>query len=170
MKASVSETASRPAWRPPRSSVRLRCAAARKAEGSPYLRRTGKAVPQLLQGSGPPEGCDRRKPAAACWKAASITLFTVWAFGSTRCGVAADGIPQSDFGERSGGNIPSYQVKAGDVVSLREKAKKQLRVQSAWHWRSNAASRVDRSNSDKLEGISRPSPIVRICLQRSMKT
>jgi small subunit ribosomal protein S4 len=28
-------------------------------------------------------------------------------------------------------NIASYQVKAGDVVSLREKAKKQLRVQSA---------------------------------------
>ena len=28
-------------------------------------------------------------------------------------------------------NIPSYQVKPGDVVSLREKAKKQLRVQSA---------------------------------------
>ena len=28
-------------------------------------------------------------------------------------------------------NIPSYQVKAGDVVSIREKAKKQLRVQSA---------------------------------------
>jgi small subunit ribosomal protein S4 len=28
-------------------------------------------------------------------------------------------------------NIPSYQVKAGDVVSVRERAKKQLRVQSA---------------------------------------
>ena len=28
-------------------------------------------------------------------------------------------------------NIPSYQVKPGDVVSVREKAKKQLRVQSA---------------------------------------
>ena len=28
-------------------------------------------------------------------------------------------------------NIPSYQVKPGDVVSVREKAKKQLRIQSA---------------------------------------
>jgi small subunit ribosomal protein S4 len=28
-------------------------------------------------------------------------------------------------------NIPSYQVKAGDVVSVREKAKKQTRIQDA---------------------------------------
>ncbi len=28
-------------------------------------------------------------------------------------------------------NIPSYQVKAGDVVEIREKAKKQLRIQEA---------------------------------------
>jgi len=28
-------------------------------------------------------------------------------------------------------NIPSYQVQPGDVISVREKAKKQLRVQSA---------------------------------------
>jgi small subunit ribosomal protein S4 len=28
-------------------------------------------------------------------------------------------------------NIPSYQVKAGDVVSIREKSKKQLRVADA---------------------------------------
>ncbi len=28
-------------------------------------------------------------------------------------------------------NIPSYQVKAGDVVALREKAKKQLRIQNS---------------------------------------
>lgn len=28
-------------------------------------------------------------------------------------------------------NIPSYQVKAGDVIAIREKAKKQLRVQNA---------------------------------------
>jgi small subunit ribosomal protein S4 len=27
--------------------------------------------------------------------------------------------------------IPSYQCKAGDIITLREKAKKQLRVQSA---------------------------------------
>jgi small subunit ribosomal protein S4 len=28
-------------------------------------------------------------------------------------------------------NIPSYQVKAGDVVAVREKAKKQVRIQEA---------------------------------------
>jgi small subunit ribosomal protein S4 len=28
-------------------------------------------------------------------------------------------------------NIPSYQVKAGDVISIREKSKKQLRVTDA---------------------------------------
>jgi small subunit ribosomal protein S4 len=28
-------------------------------------------------------------------------------------------------------NIPSFQVKAGDVVSVREKAKKQVRIQDA---------------------------------------
>lgn len=28
-------------------------------------------------------------------------------------------------------NIPSYQVKAGDIVSVREKAKKQIRIQDA---------------------------------------
>ncbi len=28
-------------------------------------------------------------------------------------------------------NVPSYQLKAGDIISVREKAKKQLRIQSA---------------------------------------
>ncbi|KZN12459.1 30S ribosomal protein S4 [Marinomonas sp. TW1] len=36
-------------------------------------------------------------------------------------------------------NIASYQVKAGDVVSIREKAKKQLRVQSALELSKNRA-------------------------------
>jgi small subunit ribosomal protein S4 len=31
-------------------------------------------------------------------------------------------------------NIPSYMVKAGDVVAVREKSKKQLRVQEALNW------------------------------------
>ncbi|GAA0837770.1 MULTISPECIES: 30S ribosomal protein S4 [Marinomonas] len=37
-------------------------------------------------------------------------------------------------------NIPSYQVKAGDVVSIREKAKKQLRIQSALELSKNRTS------------------------------
>ncbi|MBM6552325.1 30S ribosomal protein S4 [Marinomonas ostreistagni] len=36
-------------------------------------------------------------------------------------------------------NIPSYQVKPGDVVSIREKAKKQLRVQNALELSKNRA-------------------------------
>lgn len=56
-------------------------------------------------------------------------------------------------------NVPSYQVKAGDVVSLREKAKKQLRVQSAL---ALAAQRGDHEwldvNTDKLEGTFKSMP------------
>lgn len=50
-------------------------------------------------------------------------------------------------------NIPSYQVKAGDVVSIREKAKNQLRIQNAL---GIAAQRADVEwvdvNADKKEG------------------
>jgi small subunit ribosomal protein S4 len=50
-------------------------------------------------------------------------------------------------------NVPSYQVKAGDVVAVRERAKKQLRVQNAI---ALAAQRGDVEwvdvNSSKMEG------------------
>ena len=50
-------------------------------------------------------------------------------------------------------NIASFSVSAGDVISLREKAKKQLRVQSALQL---AAQRCESSwvnvNSEKMEG------------------
>jgi len=56
-------------------------------------------------------------------------------------------------------NIPSYQVKAGDVVSLREKAKKQLRVSSAM---ALAAQRGEPEwievNVDKLEATYKAAP------------
>ena len=56
-------------------------------------------------------------------------------------------------------NIASYQVKAGDVVALREKAKKQLRVQSAM---ALAAQRGEPEwidvNSDKLEAVFKAAP------------
>ena len=56
-------------------------------------------------------------------------------------------------------NIPSYQVKAGDVVSLREKAKKQLRVQSAMALASQRGEPewID-VNGEKLEGIFKSVP------------
>lgn len=51
-------------------------------------------------------------------------------------------------------NIPSYQVKVGDVVSIREKSKAQLRIQSAL---SIASQRSDVEwvdvNADKKEGV-----------------
>lgn len=56
-------------------------------------------------------------------------------------------------------NIPSYQVKAGDVVSLREKAKKQLRVQSAL---ALAAQRGEPEwidvSAEKMEGVFKSVP------------
>ncbi|MFK7976633.1 MAG: 30S ribosomal protein S4 [Halioglobus sp.] len=56
-------------------------------------------------------------------------------------------------------NIASYQVKAGDVVSLREKAKKQLRVQSAM---ALAAQRGEPEwidvSTEKMEGVFKSIP------------
>jgi len=56
-------------------------------------------------------------------------------------------------------NIPSYQVKAGDVVSLREKAKKQLRVQSAMALASQRGEpEWIEVNVDKLEATYKAAP------------
>ncbi|MFT4615054.1 MAG: small subunit ribosomal protein S4 [Bacteroidia bacterium] len=56
-------------------------------------------------------------------------------------------------------SIASYQVQAGDVVSLREKAQKQLRVQSAM---ALAAQRGEPEwieiNADKLEAVFKAVP------------
>ncbi len=56
-------------------------------------------------------------------------------------------------------NIPSYQVQPGDVVAIRDKAKKQLRVQSAL---ALAAQRGEpewiEMNTDKLEGVFKARP------------
>ena len=56
-------------------------------------------------------------------------------------------------------NIPSFQVKAGDVVSLREKAKKQLRVQSAMALAANRGESewID-LDSDKMEAVYKAAP------------
>ena len=56
-------------------------------------------------------------------------------------------------------NIPSYQVAPGDVVAVREKAKKQLRIQSAM---GLAEQRLDpvwiEVNGEKLEGTLKSKP------------
>jgi small subunit ribosomal protein S4 len=51
-------------------------------------------------------------------------------------------------------NIPSFQVAAGDVVAVREKAKSQLRIQSALNL-AGQRSNVEwlDVNSDKKEGV-----------------
>ena len=56
-------------------------------------------------------------------------------------------------------NIPSYQVQAGDVVSVREKAQKQLRVQSAMSLASQRGH-VDwiDVNESKFEGTYKSAP------------
>jgi small subunit ribosomal protein S4 len=56
-------------------------------------------------------------------------------------------------------NIPSYKVKAGDVISLRDKAKKQLRVQSALALASNRGDTewID-VDSEKMEAVFKSAP------------
>ena len=56
-------------------------------------------------------------------------------------------------------NIPSFQVKAGDVVSIREKAKKQVRIQEAL----SLATQVGLPgwvavDANKLEGVFKNMP------------
>ncbi|MEY3007742.1 MAG: ribosomal protein [Pseudomonadota bacterium] len=56
-------------------------------------------------------------------------------------------------------NIPSYQVKPGDVVAVREKAKKQLRIQSAVSLAEQRGESVWLEvNSAKLEGTFKSKP------------
>jgi small subunit ribosomal protein S4 len=56
-------------------------------------------------------------------------------------------------------NVPSYQVKPGDVVSVREKAKKQLRIQSAVSLaEQRGGSEWIEVNTDKLEGTFKTRP------------
>ncbi len=49
-------------------------------------------------------------------------------------------------------NIPSYQVKANDVVSIREKAKNQLRIKSALDLSAQREVEWVEVNNTKLEG------------------
>lgn len=55
-------------------------------------------------------------------------------------------------------NIPSYQVEVGDTISIREKAKNQLRIQGALALAANRSVEWVDVNSDKLEGVFRHYP------------
>ena len=51
-------------------------------------------------------------------------------------------------------NIPSYQVEAGDTVSVREKSRNQLRIQGALGLAANRAPVPwVVVNADKMEGV-----------------
>ena len=80
-------------------------------------------------------------------------------FGSTRAEARQMVAHKSILVNGAAVNVASYQVKAGDVVSLREKAKKQLRVQSAM---ALAAQRGEpewiEMNNEKLEGVFKSVP------------
>ena len=80
-------------------------------------------------------------------------------FGSTRAEARQMVAHKAILVNGAAVNIPSYQVKAGDVIALREKAKKQLRVQSAL---ALAAQRGEpewiEMNSEKLEGVFKSVP------------
>ncbi len=56
-------------------------------------------------------------------------------------------------------NIPSYQVEAGDTITIREKARNQLRIQGALALSANR-SPVDwvEVNADRLEGVFKAYP------------
>ena len=56
-------------------------------------------------------------------------------------------------------NIPSYQVEAGDTITIREKAKSQLRIQGALNLAAQRSS-VDwvEVNVDRLEGVFKAYP------------
>jgi len=56
-------------------------------------------------------------------------------------------------------NIPSYMVKSGDVVSVREKSKKQIRVQEALQLATQVGMPAwVEVNVDKVEGVFKKSP------------
>lgn len=55
-------------------------------------------------------------------------------------------------------NIPSFQVEAGDTISIREKSKKQLRIQGALTIAANRVVDWVEVNKDKLEGVFRSFP------------
>jgi len=56
-------------------------------------------------------------------------------------------------------NIPSYQVEAGDVIAIREKAKNQLRIQGALSLAANRAPiEWVEVNADRLEGVFKAYP------------
>ncbi len=66
-----------------------------------------------------------------CWNRASTTSSTAWGFGSTRAEGRQLVSHKAITVNGQVVNIASYQVKVGDVVAVREKSKKPLRIVDA---------------------------------------
>jgi small subunit ribosomal protein S4 len=73
-------------------------------------------------------------------------------FGSTRAESRQLVSHKSILVNGSTGNIPSYQVKAEDVISIREKAKNQLRIKSALDLAAQRDVEWVEVSAAKLEG------------------
>lgn len=80
-------------------------------------------------------------------------------FGSTRAEARQLVSHKSILVNGTAVNIPSYQVEGGDVVSVREKSRNQLRIQGALTLAANRSpvSWVD-VNAEKMEGVFKVPP------------
>ena len=80
-------------------------------------------------------------------------------FGSTRAEARQLVSHKSILVNGAAVNIPSYQVEGGDIVSVREKSRNQLRIQGALTLAANRSpvSWVD-VNSEKMEGVFKVPP------------
>ena len=80
-------------------------------------------------------------------------------FGSTRAEARQLVSHKSILVNGAAVNIPSYQVEGGDIVSVREKSRNQLRIQGALTLAANRSpvSWVD-VNAEKMEGVFKVPP------------
>ncbi len=74
-------------------------------------------------------------------------------FGATRAEARQLVSHKSILVNGSAVNIPSYQVKTDDVISIREKAKNQLRIKSALDLAAQREVEWVEVNTSKLEGV-----------------
>ena len=86
---------------------------------------------QLLRRSRAPQGQHRRQPADRCSNRAWTTSSTAWASARRAPKRARWSRTRRSRSTAPSVNIPSFLVKAGDVVAVREKSKKQLRIVDA---------------------------------------
>jgi small subunit ribosomal protein S4 len=118
----------------------------------------GAPVPPLLRRGRAPQGQHRREPADAARVAPGQTSSTAWASAHARRGTPAR-VAQGITVNGEVVNIASYLVKVGDVVAVREKAKKQLRITDAVKLAESVGMpawvQVDAS---KLEGVFKKTP------------